>query len=72
MISQNVSPIRRRTTEERVAYIQGFEAGATAALDAVRRLNFSDVAERAEEHISVTLGEITGFSRPPSRGRSVS
>jgi hypothetical protein len=46
---------RRRTPSERTAYVDGFAAGAEAALREVARLNFSEVANRARDTVAVSL-----------------
>lgn len=50
-----MAELRRRTSGERAAYLAGFEAGAEAALNEVARLNFSEVAGRAQAQVTVTL-----------------
>lgn len=54
--------LRRRSPEAAAAYLAGFEAGAKAALAEVRRLNFSDVADRAESHLALSLRAVTHAS----------
>lgn len=57
------SPIRRRTPEERAAYLDGFEAGVDAALREVAGLNFGDAAERARPKVTLLLALVKETDR---------
>jgi hypothetical protein len=47
--------LRRRTREERAAYLDGFEAGVQAMTEALGRINATEFAQRAEASVQVSL-----------------